>query len=35
MNEATMVRRGFVPYGHPGRGRGAVAVMAADVADSP
>ncbi len=36
MNEATMVRRGFVPYGPSGAGVEALArVMAADLADSP
>jgi len=36
MNEATMVRRGFVPYGPSGAAVEAVSrVMAADLADSP
>jgi NAD(P)-dependent dehydrogenase (short-subunit alcohol dehydrogenase family) len=36
MNEATMVRRGFVPYGPSGAAVEALArVMAADLADSP
>jgi NAD(P)-dependent dehydrogenase (short-subunit alcohol dehydrogenase family) len=36
MNEATMVRRGFVPYGPAGAGVEALArVMAADLADTP
>lgn len=36
MNEATMVRRGFVPYGPSGAGVEALSrVMAADLADSP
>jgi gluconate 5-dehydrogenase len=36
MNEATMVRRGFVPYGPSGAAVEALSrVMAADLADSP
>src|SRR3954454_1287183 len=36
MNESTMVRRGFVPYGPAGAGVEALSrVMAADLADSP
>jgi gluconate 5-dehydrogenase len=36
MNEQTMVRRGFVPYGPAGAGLEALSrVMAADLADSP
>jgi NAD(P)-dependent dehydrogenase (short-subunit alcohol dehydrogenase family) len=36
MNEATMVRRGFVPYGPAGAGVEALgSVMAADLADTP
>jgi gluconate 5-dehydrogenase len=36
MNESTMVRRGFVPYGPAGAGVEALArVMAADLADTP
>jgi NAD(P)-dependent dehydrogenase (short-subunit alcohol dehydrogenase family) len=36
MNEQTMIRRGFVPYGPAGAGVEALSrVMAADLADSP